>query len=36
MSSFKGLGSANEFGTLFIALGGLMNFILIMDISRRD
>jgi type 1 glutamine amidotransferase len=36
MSSFKGLGSANEFGTLFIALGGLMNFILVMDISRRD
>lgn len=36
LSSFKGLGSANEFGTLFIALGGLMNFILIMDISRRD
>jgi len=36
VSSFKGLGSANEFGTLFIALGGLMNFILIMDISRRD
>ncbi len=36
VSSFKSLGAANEFGTLFIALGGLMNLVLIMDISRRE
>ena len=36
MSSLRGLGAANEFGTLFIALGGMMNFILIMAISRID
>jgi hypothetical protein len=36
VSTFKGIGAANEFGTLFIALGGMMNFILVMDISRRE
>ena len=36
MSSYKGLGAANEFGTLFIALGGMLNAILIMDASRRE
>ena len=36
MSSLKGLGAANEFGTLFIALGGLMNLVLVMDASRRE
>lgn len=36
ISSYKGLGAANEFGTLFIALGGLMNLVLVMDCSRRD
>ena len=36
MSSYKGLGAANEFGTLFIALGGLMNLILAMDCARRE
>ncbi len=36
ISSYKGLGAANEFGTLFIALGGLMNMILVMDCSRRE
>lgn len=35
VSSYKGLGSANEFGTLFIALGGLLNLVLVMDVSRR-
>jgi hypothetical protein len=35
VSSLKGLGAANEFGTLFIALGGLLNLILVMDVSRR-
>jgi hypothetical protein len=35
VSSFKGLGAANEFGTLFIALGGLLNLVLVMDVSRR-
>ena len=35
-SSFKGLAHANEFGTLFIALGGMLNAILIMDASRRE
>lgn len=36
VSDKKGLGPANEFGTLFIALGGLMNLILVMDCSRRE
>lgn len=36
VSTFKGIGAANEFGTLFIALGGMMNFILVMDVSRRE
>ncbi len=36
ISSYKGLGPANEFGTLFIALGGLMNLVLVMDCSRRE
>ncbi|MFO0961273.1 MAG: ThuA domain-containing protein [Phycisphaerales bacterium] len=36
ISSYKGLGPANEFGTLFIALGGMMNMLLVMDASRRD
>lgn len=36
VSSYKGLGQANEFGTLFIALGGLMNLVLVMDCARRD
>ncbi|MFO0784676.1 MAG: ThuA domain-containing protein [Phycisphaerales bacterium] len=36
VSSYKGLGSANEFGTLFIALGGLMNLVLVMDCARRE
>lgn len=36
MSSFKALGAANEFGTLFIALGGMMNLVLVMDASRRE
>jgi len=36
VSSLKGLGAANEFGTLFIALGGMVNFILVLDASRRQ
>lgn len=36
VSTYKGIGAANEFGTLLIALGGLMNLILVMDASRRD
>ena len=36
VSSLKGVGAANEFGTLFIALGGLMNLVLVMDVTRRD
>ena len=36
VSSLRGLGAANEFGTLFIALGGLMNLVLAMDCARRD
>lgn len=36
ISSYKGLGAANEFGTLFLALGGLMNMVLVMDCSRRE
>lgn len=36
ISSYKGLGAANEFGILFIALGGLMNLVLVMDCSRRE
>jgi hypothetical protein len=36
ISTYKGLGPANEFGTLFIALGGLMNLVLVMDCSRRE
>jgi hypothetical protein len=30
------VGAANEFGTLFIALGGMLNFILVLDASRRQ
>ncbi|MFM8698110.1 MAG: DUF6677 family protein [Phycisphaerales bacterium] len=36
VSSLRGLGAANEFGTLFIALGGLMNLVLAMDCARRE
>jgi hypothetical protein len=36
VSSLKGVGAANEFGTLFIALGGLMNLVLVMDVTRRE
>jgi type 1 glutamine amidotransferase len=36
VSSLKGVGAANEFGTLFIALGGMLNFILVLDASRRQ
>jgi type 1 glutamine amidotransferase len=36
VSSLRGVGAANEFGTLFIALGGLMNLILAMDCARRE
>jgi hypothetical protein len=36
VSSLKGVGAANEFGTLFIALGGMVNFILVLDASRRQ
>jgi type 1 glutamine amidotransferase len=36
VSSLKGVGAANEFGTLFIALGGLMNLVLAMDVTRRE
>ena len=36
ISSMKGLGAANEFGTLLIALGGLVNLIAILDTSRRE
>ena len=36
VSSLRGLGAANEFGTLFIALGGLMNLVLAMDVTRRE
>ena len=36
VSTFRGLGAANEFGTLFIALGGLMNLVLALDVARRE
>lgn len=36
VSSLKGVGAANEFGTLFIALGGMLNFVVVLDASRRQ
>lgn len=36
VSSLKGIGAANEFGTLFIALGGMVNLVLVLDASRRE
>jgi hypothetical protein len=36
VSNLKGIGAANEFGTLFIALGGMVNLVLVLDASRRD
>jgi hypothetical protein len=36
VSSWKGVGAANEFGQLFISLGGLLNLVAIMDVSRRQ
>ena len=36
VTSLKGIGAANEFGTLLIALGGLVNLIAILDTSRRE
>jgi hypothetical protein len=35
VSTFKGLAHANEFGTLFCFLAGLMNFIVILDAFIR-
>jgi len=35
VSTFKGLAHANEFGTLFCFLAGLMNFVVILDAFIR-
>jgi len=35
VSTFKGLAHANEFGSLFVFLAGLMNFVVILDALQR-
>jgi hypothetical protein len=35
VSSLKGLAHANEFGTLFCFLAGLMNFVVVLDAASR-
>jgi hypothetical protein len=35
VSSFKGLAHANEFGTLFVFLAGLLNICVLLDAAVR-